>query len=271
MSLAELLSFEFMQNALLAGLLAAIPCGVVGSLVVVNRIVFLAEGIAHSTFGGVGIALLLGFSPFLGASAASLLCALAVGWSALSRRHRSDAAIGVFMATSMAVGVFCMDLAPGYRGDPLAFLFGSILAVSRADLAVMAGLSLIVLSTVTLFYRPLLAVSYDPEFARTRGVPVTAVWLLLHALVALGVILVVRLVGIILFLALVTIPPFLVERRCRTLAGMMAGSALVCALVMEGGLLLAARFNTQAGATIVLLAAALFFLDALASRLPRRR
>lgn len=267
MSLSELLAFEFMRNALAAGLLAAVPCGVVGTLIVVNRSVFLAEGIAHASFGGVGLALLFGASPLLGATAASLACALAVGHAALERRHRADAVIGVFMASSMALGVFCMDLAPGYRGDPLAFLFGSILAVSRADLAVMAALAAVILGAVLLLHRPMLAVSYDPEFARTRGVPVTAIWLLMHALIALGVILMVRLAGIILFLALVTIPPYLAERRVRSLAGMMALSAAISAAVTLAGLLLAARFNFQAGATVVLLAASLFLLDALARRL----
>lgn len=268
---ATLLSYEFMRNALAAGLLCAIPCGAVGALIVVNRIVFLSEGVAHSAFGGIGLALLLGASPLLGATVASLAVALGVGWIALNRRHRADAAVGVFMSVSMAFGLLCMDLTPGYRGDPMAWLFGSILTVSRADLAIMAGLTLLILALVGAFYRPILAVSYDPDFARSRGLPVDRIWLLMMALVALAVLLVVRVAGLVLFVALVSIPPYVAERHCRTLAGLMAASALLAAFAIETGLVLAAWGNWTAGATITLVAGALFFLDALAAAIADRR
>lgn len=265
----EILHLEFMRNALIAGLLAAVTCGMIGTLVVVNRIVFLAGGIAHAAYGGIGLAFFLGWPPLAGTLAAAVASALIMGGITLRDRHRSDAVIGVIWATGMAVGVILLDLTPGYQADLMSYLFGSILTVPASDLRLMALMAAGIFLILVLCHDGLLAVSYDPEFARLRGLSAGALHCLLLIMVAVAVIMVIRVVGLILVIALLTIPPYIAERRSRSLAGMMAASALLCALFTLAGLWLSYAFNLTSGASIILVAAAAFFLTAASRALQR--
>jgi zinc transport system permease protein len=257
----EALGFEFFRNALWAGLLASVICGVIGSLVVVNRIVFLAGGVAHASYGGVGLAFFLGLPVLpvtLGFSTAS---ALGMAWVTLDARERSDTVVGVLWAAGMALGIILLDLTPGYNSDLMSYLFGSILAVPQGDLLLMAALSGLVLVLAALFSRGLLVMSFDAEFARSRGVPVRFLHFLLMALVAVCVVLVIRVVGLILVMALLTIPPFMAERRVRTLPGMMLLSALLSAAFCVAGLYLSYLLDLTSGATIIAVACVGFVLS----------
>ena len=167
----EILEFEFMQNALAAGLLTAVICGIMGTLVVVNRIVFLSGGIAHAAYGGIGLAYYFKWPLMAGTMGFSLLASLLMAGITLKARHRADTIIGVVWALGMALGIILMDLTPGYNVDLMSYLFGSILTVSRPDLWVMAGTAILVSGLVIWFYQDLLAISYDEEFARIRGCP----------------------------------------------------------------------------------------------------
>lgn len=250
----EMLSHEFMQNAVWAGLLASAACGVIGSLVVVNRMVFLAGGVAHAAYGGVGIAFFFGL-PVMGCAigftlAASLLMAAATARSTA----RSDAMVGVLWAAGMALGIMLVDMTPGYHGDIMSFLFGSILTVPLGDVQVMAGLDVVVVALAAVFYRDFLALSFDREFARARGAPVTALHFLLLAMTAVSVVMVIEVVGLILVIALVTIPASMAEPHVRSLKGMMVASTLLSAVFCMAGLALAYRFNLTSGATIIAVA-----------------
>lgn len=258
--MVEALSFEFMRHAVYAGLLAAVACGIIGALIVVNRLVFLSGSIAHAAYGGVGLAFFLGWPVLpttlgftVGASA--LMAAIT-----LRRSERADTVIGVLWAAGMALGVLLLDFTPGYTMDLMSFLFGSILTVSVADLWIMAGLDLLLLALVVLFYRDFLAVSFDPEFARTRGAPVTFLHFLLPIMVALSVVMIIRVVGLILVMALLTIPPYLAERRASSLAAMMFSSTLQSAVYCLAGLALSYRYDLTSGAAIIAVAAGVFFL-----------
>lgn len=264
----EALSFEFFRNALLAGLLASVICGVIGSLVVVNRIVFLAGGVAHASYGGVGLAFYLGLPVLPVTAGFSTLAALCMAWVTLTSRERADTVIGVLWAAGMALGIILLDLTPGYNADLMSYLFGSILAVPVEDLWLMAALAAVVLALVALFARGLLVMSFDTDFARSRGVPVRFLHFLLMGLTALCVVMVIRVVGLILVLALLTIPPFMAERRCRSLAGMMLLSAVLSALFCVGGLWLSYSLDLTSGASIIAVACAGFGLSLC---LPQRR
>lgn len=256
----DALQFGFMRNALFAGLLVSLACGIIGTLVVANRLVFLAGGIAHSAYGGVGLALYFGFSPFFGAMGFSLAMALLLSAITVKGRNRADTAVGVLWAVGMALGVILVDLSPGYRADLMSLLFGSILTVSYRELWLMGGTTVLVAGVVALKYRDLLVLSYDPEFAATRGLDVVGLHTLLLLLVAAGTVVAIHAVGLILVIALFTIPPTLAERSCRSLASMMAVSAAWSALFTFLGLDLSYRFNLTSGATIILVAAFAFFL-----------
>ncbi|SMC23718.1 zinc transport system permease protein [Desulfacinum hydrothermale DSM 13146] len=257
--MSEWLQLPFVQNALLGGLLAGILCGIMGTYVVANRIAYLAGGIAHAAYGGVGLALFFGLSPLLGVLGFTLAGALIMGWLYLRERHRADTAIGVLWAFGMAVGVLFTDLTPGYNVDLMSYLFGSILAISRGSLAAMAALIVAIGLFVICFYRDLAAVSYDDEFARARGIPVTALQLLLIVSVALSVVVLIRVVGLILVIALLTIAPYMAEKRCRSLASMMVMSSLLNCLFAVVGLGLSIRFNVTSGPAIICVASLAYF------------
>lgn len=253
--MTELLHFEFMRNALLAALLCGVLCGILGTVVVVKHYVILAGGVAHAAYGGVGLALFLGVSPQLGALGFALVTALLMAWIMLRSPARSDAIIGVLWAAGMAAGVLFADLTPGYGADFMSYLFGSILTVSAPDLRLTAALLGLVLAVGVRWHREIAAFSYDEDFARTRGIPVTILHFLVVALISLAVVLTIRVVGLILVIALFTIPASIAERISSTLWGVMAAASLLAVLFSVAGLALAVHFDLTAGAVIVLVAA----------------
>ena len=256
----QALQFEFMQNAIAAGLLAGIICGIMGTMVVVNRIVFLAGGIAHASYGGIGLAFYFGWPLQAGTILFSLASAMGMAGVTLTSRHRADTVIGVIWAMGMACGVILLDLTPGYNVDLMSYLFGSILTVPRWDLAVMAALTLFIAGFVAYFYTDLLALSYDEEFARIRGVPTRCLYFAQIALIAVSIVMVIQVVGLILVIALLTIPPFIVERYAGSLFQMMVGASILGMLFTFCGLLIAYAFNITSGAAIVLVAGLFFFV-----------
>ncbi len=253
--------YAFLQNALIAGLLASLACGVVGSYVVVKRIGFLAGGIAHSVLGGVGAALFLGWSPMLGALAAALAAALLVGWVSLQWREHEDTLISAVWAVGMAAGIIFISRTPGYNVDLMSYLFGDILMVRRHDLWVMLGGDLLLVVLVTLLYRQFLAVAFDEELARLRGTPVTLLYLLLLSLVAVTVVLLIRVVGLILVIALLTLPAAIAGQYVHTLGRMMGLSVVIGMLLTTTGLALSYGPDLPAGATIILVSGTAYLLS----------
>lgn len=256
----EILHFEFMRNALLAGMLASLVCAVIGTLIVVNRLVFIAGGIAHAAYGGIGLAFFFRLPPALGAAAFSLVISSIMAQITYKDRHRTDTLIGVLWAAGMALGIILIDLAPGYNVDLMSYLFGSILVVSKNDLLLMMGLSVLILTVVLFFYKDFLALSFDEEFARASGVPVRCLYFILLAMIAVSVIVIIRIVGLILVMAFFTIPPYLTEKYAGSLKKMMAASFILNLFFTFSGLWLAYRYNLTSGATIILTATVCFFI-----------
>ena len=255
----EALQYDFMRNALLAGLLVSISCGIIGSLVVVNRIVFISGGIAHAAFGGVGLGFFYGFSPFLGAAIFASGVSLIMGAVSLKSKHRADTIIGVLWAIGMAVGIILIDLTPGYHVDLMSYLFGSILAVPASDLWLMLPLDGFILLVVLLFYKEFVALSYDEEFAFVVGIPVKTLYLLLLGMTALSIVMIIQVVGLILVIALLTIPPYIAEKYTRSLGRMMVLSSILGVCFTLSGLWLSYVFDLTSGATIILVAGVGFF------------
>lgn len=247
----ELLSMEFMQNALVAAVLVAVACGVMGTFVVVNRLTSLAGGVAHASFGGVGLAALLGFSPMLGSLGFAVACAMLMGILTWRDRKNSDTFIGVIWAGGMALGVILTDLTPGYSGEMMSFLFGSLLTVPSELLYWMVALLVVILVAVVVNFRKFLAISYDPEFARVQGLPVLTYYMALIALIALTVVIAVQAVGMILVIALLTIPAYIAECYAKNLAQMMVMSVMFSLVLVVTGLMLACQLNFVVGPTII--------------------
>ncbi len=259
----DILQMEFMQNAVTAGLLVSIICGIIGTLVVVNRIVFLAGGVAHAAYGGIGLSFYLGIPYMIGALGFSLASAMIMALVTLKSKQRADTIIGVMWAFGMAMGIILLDLTPGYNVDLMSYLFGSILTVPASELWIMALLGGIVFVTVVFFYNDMLAMSYDEEFARIRGVPVTALYFLLIGLVAISVVMVIRVVGLIMVIALLTIPPYIAEKITHTLKSMMVLASLFGAVFTFLGLWLSYAFDLTSGAAIIMVASFAFFITML--------
>lgn len=267
----EALQFEFMRNALMAGLLTSVICGIIGTFVVVNRIAFLAGGIAHAAYGGIGLAFFLGLPYIVGTLGFTLFAAMIMAAVTLKARDRADTFIGVLWAGGMGLGVLLLDLTPGYNVDLMSYLFGSILAVPKSDLWQMLVICLSVGLIVLFFYNDFLAMSYDEEFAQLRGVPVKPLYFLLIGMIALSIVMIIRVVGLILVIALLTIPPYIAEKYARSLRMMMLISTLLCCMFTMAGLWLSYIFNLTSGATIIMVAVAAFFISFLMQYLKSRR
>jgi zinc transport system permease protein len=269
---------SFLQVALAAGLLASVACGVVGSYVVARRITYIAGGIAHCVLGGLGAACYLRavhgwhfLHPLYGAIAAALLSALIIGTVSLYAREREDTVIGAVWALGMSLGVIFILRTPGYEVDPMSYLFGDILMLTRDDLWLLVGLDVLVVGVSMLYYHQLQAVCFDEEFARLRGIPVAFFYLVLLCLTALAVVLLVSVVGIVLVIALLTLPAAIAGHFCRTLWQMMLSATLLSMFFTSSGLALCYGPDLPPGVTTVLLAAAAYVLCGILTSVLRNR
>ncbi len=266
----DVLSLSFMQHALLAAVLAAVCCGVIGALIVANRMVFLAGGAAHAAYGGVGLAYFLALPVLPVAVAFTVVAALAMAAVTMRRVEDTDTVIGVLWAAGMAFGIILLDVSPGYKPDLMSYLFGSIITVPVADLYALAGLDAVLLLVTLRYYNGFVAMAFDREFAAVRGAPVKRLHYLLTALAAVAVVLLIRVAGLILVIALVSVAPSLAMRRAASLGRAMAAATALNVFFCLAGLMLAYRFNLTSGAAIIAVAALTFFIS-LAPDLIRRR
>ena len=257
----------FLQYALAAGVLASIACGVVGSYVAARRITYIAGGIAHSVLGGLGAARYLQVTqgwewlhPLFGAVIAALLSALIIGMVSLRWRASEDTAISAIWAIGMAAGVLFIARTPGYAENLMSYLFGNILMVTPTSLWLMATLDLLVVALGLLFYKQLVAISFDEEFARMRGINVEAFYLLLLCMTALTVVLLVTVVGLVLVIALLTLPVAIAGHFSRSLKQVMALSTALIAVLTVLGLGVSYDADLPAGATIIILTGALYLV-----------
>lgn len=261
--------YAFLQNALLMGLLSSIACGVVGTFVVVRRIGYIAGGVSHCVLGGMGAAWWLQVAcgwrwmhPLYGALAAALAAALVIGTVTLRARQREDTVIGALWAIGMAIGVLFIQKTPGWNVDLMSYLFGNITLVRPEDLWLVAGLDALIIVLVVLYYNKLLAVCFDAEFARLRGVRVEGLYLLLLCLTAVTVVLLSVAVGIILVIALLTLPAALAGNFVTRLWQMMALAVVLSMIFTSAGLAVSYGPDLPAGATTIVIAGAAYLLGA---------
>jgi zinc transport system permease protein len=248
-------AYPFLQKALLLGLFSSVACGTMGTYVVVKRISFISGGIAHAILGGMGVAYFFGSSPRIGALASALATAVLIGLVSLKARQREDTAIGALWATGMAIGIVFISRTPGYSVDLMSYLFGNILLVRDADLVWTASLDVVVLASVAVFYKGFLAVCFDEENARLQGIPVEVTYIGLLCLIALTVVILVQVVGIVLVIALLTLPAAVANLFARSVSRMMVLATLLGMAYVWGGLFVSYGPNLPAGASIILVAA----------------
>jgi len=267
MGMWEILQYEFMRNALMAGMLASLACGVVGAIIVVKKMVSISGGISHAAFGGIGLGYLLRFDPIFGALIFTIVSALGMGVLRERTRLSEDSMIGILWVTGMSLGVIFISLSPGYAPDLFGYLFGSILTVPFSDLMLIMILDAVILLVVFLFYEEFLAISFDEEFATAAGIPVKRVYLVLLSLVALTVVVLIRIVGVILVIAMLTIPATIASQFSHKLKQIMIFSFLLSTLFTSEGLWLSYALNLASGATIVLVSVATFLISSILKNL----
>lgn len=267
----------FLRYALAVGLLGSIAFGVVGSYVVTRRISYIAGAIAHSALGGIGAGLYLQvkvgvgwFSPVLGAVLSSLFAGFIIGTVSLYAKQREDTVIGSIWAIGMALGILLISKTPGYV-EPMSYLFGNILLISRTDLVVVAALDVVVVIVGTLFYNKFLAVCFDEEFAKIRGTKVGLYYLLLICLVSLTVVLMVTVVGIVMVIALLTLPAAVASLFSRKLWQMMIFSSVLCSIFTLFGLCFSYSYDLPTGSNIIIVAGVVYLISIGLSFIFKRR
>jgi zinc transport system permease protein len=255
-----ILHYRFLQNALMAAVLASIVCGVIGVIIIEKKWVMMSGGIAHTAYGGVGLGYLCGFEPILGALLFAVLSAFGIGLIKRRSSVRAEVITGLFWSIGMALGVLFIAAMPGYPPDLSSYLFGNILAVTRLDLVLAAILTALVLLVVVVFYQHWKLYIFDEEYAAITGLPTAILEYLLLVLVALAVVVMIRTAGIILVLALLITPAALAGLFTRNLLSRMLVASFLGILFCLAGLWISYLTNAPTGAVIVVLAAVCFFL-----------
>ena len=257
----ELLQYRFFINALLAGVLTAVSCGIMGSYIVSKRIVFISGGITHASFGGIGLGYFFGFNPILGAMVFSVLSGLGIEFMAKKTDVREDSVIAILWSLGMAIGIIFVFLTPGYSANLMSYLFGNILTVSTLNLYMLVVLNVLIIAVFALMFKTILFVSFDEQYARAIRLPVDAINYLLIAIVALTIVLNIRIAGIILVISLLTIPQTIANIFVSEMKKMIFYSILIGFIANILGLLLSYQFNIPSGASIIF-CLVLFFLVA---------
>ena len=249
---SDLIQYGYLSNALAACVLSGITCGVIGTYVVCRRMVFLAGGITHASFGGLGIAFWMGANPIAGAMIFAVLSALGIEWAGSRGRIREDSAIGIIWSVGMAVGALFMSLRPGYTsGDLSAYLFGSIVTVTDSDVAALAALTAVIIAGALLWLRPVMYTAFDRDFARSRGIPTRVISYLMAALVAVTIVLSIRIMGIVLLISLVTMPVVIVNSLSRSYRTIALAAPLVAVAGNIAGLVVSYNCEVPPGAAII--------------------
>lgn len=249
---SSLLKYQYLQNAVMAGLLACIVCGIIGVIIVEKRLVMMSGGIAHTSYGGVGLGYLIGIEPIIGAFIFSILASLGIGFIRRRGQEKSDTVISLLWSLGMALGILFVGLRKGYPPDLSSYLFGNILSVTRFDLLLIFALTLIVVIVIFLFFNSWKAYLFDEEFARIAGMKTALLEYILLALIAMTIVVLIRVVGIIMALALLTAPAAISALIVRGLKQRMLASIVLGGFFIISGLWISYELKISSGASIVI-------------------
>ncbi|MFV0467776.1 MAG: metal ABC transporter permease [Dysgonomonas sp.] len=260
MEIFELLNYQFFQNAILGSILASIACGIIGTYIVVRRLVFISGGITHASLGGLGLGFYFGINPILSAMLFSILSSLGIEWLSAKQDVRKDSAIAVFWSLGMAVGIIFIFLKSGYAPNLSDYLFGNILTITRTDIIYLAILSAALIIVFTLFNKKILYISFDSDFAKTRNLPVRFIEYTMMFFIAVSIVLSIRLVGIVLLMSLLTVPQMTANLFTANFVKMIFLSILFGLVGCVAGLILSYYLNVPSGAFIIFVQILLFLV-----------
>ena len=256
----ELFTYHFFTNAIMIAILTSISCGIIGTYIVSKRLVFISGGITHTSFGGIGLGYFLGMNPLIGAAVFSVLSALGIEYMSKKTEVREDSAIAIMWSFGMAVGIIFIFLTPGYAPNLMTYLFGSILTVTSLDLAISTGVTILVIVFFLLFFKTILFISFDPDFAKARQINVDLMNYLLITLVALTIVINIKVAGIILIISLLTIPQAAANLFFKDFKKIIFLSILIGLTGSISGLILSYYINIPSGATIIFTLVLIFLI-----------
>jgi len=253
--------WDLINTPIYAGILLSIAIGIIGSLIVINKATAITGSIAHGSFGGIGIAIFLGSSVFFTTTLFTIALSLILSFISFKYPHRLDSFLGVIWAVGMSVGILFLSLSNGYHADVMSYLFGNILLIDNQDLMIMGGIDIILIISIILFYNYFLAMSYDKEFLYLRDINANLIYTIFLVLTSLSIVMSVRAIGIILVLALFTIPPLIAEKWTNKFYKMIILSAILAVIFISSGILISVNFDIAPTPAIVIIASAGLFLS----------
>ena len=259
----DIASYQFLQNALIASLLTGVTCAIIGTYIVVRRMVFLSGGITHASFGGIGIAYYFGFNPIIGALIFSVLSSLGMDYIASKTKMREDSAIGVLWALGMAIGIIFIFMTPGYTPNLMSFLFGNILTITDDILLGNAVIALLLIAIFTFFNRQIIFPAFAKDFAKTQNIPVALINGTMLVLTATTIVLTIKLVGIVLLVSLLTIPPITVNTFTHSYNKITLYAIVITCLGSITGLYISYISDLPSGASIIIVLGTFYILSRL--------
>lgn len=260
MEILELLEYQFFQNALLGSLLASIACGIIGSYIVVRRLVFISGGITHASLGGLGVGFYFGLNPILGALIFSVLSAFGIQWMSSKQNVREDSAIGAFWSLGMAIGIIFIFLKSGFAPNLSEYLFGNILTITSSDILYLALLSIVLIFIFATWGKEILYISFDADFARTRNLPVKLIEYSMMFFIAVTIVLSIQLVGIVLLMSLFTLPQMTANLFTHKFRKMIILSIIFGFIGCISGLFLSYYLSVPSGAFIIFVLTAMYVI-----------
>lgn len=270
MNVLELFDYAFFRNALLGSFFASIATGIIGTYIVTRRLVFISGGITHTSLGGLGIGFYFGWNPILSAIVFSILSAFGIKWLSDKQNVREDSAIAVFWSFGMALGIILTFLTPGFAPNLSEYLFGNILTITTTDIGMLVGLSVLLILFFGIFYRNIVSVSFDVQFAKTRRIPTQFIEYTMMLFIAITIVLSIRLVGIVLLLSLITIPQMTANIFTVNYARIIFVSAGISFVACVAGLLLSYYLNVPSGAFIIFVLILLFVIGKIVRKISNR-
>lgn len=269
-TIENIFAYDFLVNAFVACILSGITCGIVGSYIVARRMVFLASGITHASFGGLGIALYAGLNPLLGAVAFASVSSLGIEYASRKGRMREDSAIGIIWSVGMAIGALFMSLRPGYATDLTSYLFGNILLVDRGDVAWLALLTVVILFGAAIWLRRLMYITFDEEYARSQGLPVAVVAYVMAVVIAITIVLSIKVMGIILLLSLVTLPVVIANTLTKDYRRITLFASIIAVVANVIGFIFSYEYDLPTGSCIIFILVVLLAVVKLLTSLKHR-
>lgn len=260
MDIIELLQHQFFQNALIGAFLASVVCGIIGTYVVIRRLVFISGGITHTSLGGIGIGVFFNLNPILSALVFSIFSAFGIEWLTSRQNIREDSAIGSLWSFGMAIGIIFMYLKPGTTQGLESYLFGNILAITSTDILWLSLLAITLICIFALFKHQILYTAFDEDFAKTRNIPVTFIKYAMMLFIAITIVLSIRIVGIVMLMSILTIPQMTANLFTSNFSKMILLSILINFMSCILGLLASTFLNVPSGASIIFMQVIVFFL-----------